>query len=179
MNDPRDIVAFWHAAGPKKWFRGGPGFDLQCETLFADLHIEAASRKLDAWMDTAEGALALVLLLDQIPRNIFRGTAHAFATDPLALALASRAIDAGFDKQVDPMLRIFFYLPFEHSEAMADQDRCCALFKTLGNADLLHWAELHADIIRRFGRFPHRNHVLGRETTADEQVYLDAGGGFT
>lgn len=177
MNDPRDIVAFWHVAGPKKWFRGGSGFDLQCETLFADLHVEAASRKLDAWMDTAEGALALVLLLDQIPRNIFRGTAHAYATDPLARAFASRAIDAGFDKQVDAELRFFFYLPFEHSESMADQERAVALHATLPSGDD-SWARQHLDVIAKFGRFPHRNRALGRENTPAEQAWLDAGGGF-
>ena len=178
MNDPRDIVAFWHVAGPKKWFRGGPGFDLQCETLFADLHVEAASRKLDGWMDTAEGALALVLLLDQIPRNIFRGTAHAYATDALALALASRAIDAGFDKQVDPALRFFFYLPFEHSEDPDDQAFAVQLHRGLPLDVTDEWAVQHCDVIRRFGRFPHRNAALGRTSTAEELEYLKAGGGF-
>jgi uncharacterized protein (DUF924 family) len=178
MNDPSDIVAFWHAAGPKKWFGGGAGFDLQCEQLFAEAHVDAASRKLDAWMDNAEGALALVLLLDQIPRNIYRGTAHMFATDPLAHAFASRAVDAGFDTQVDPALRIFFYLPFEHSEAPADQARSLALHATLPKGDDGGWARKHADVIERFGRFPHRNRMLGRQNTPEEQAWLDAGGGF-
>jgi uncharacterized protein (DUF924 family) len=107
---------------------------------------------------------------------MFRGSARAFAADAMARAVADRALERGLDQQVDPGERQFFYLPFEHSESPADQERCCALFRALGDAELLKWAELHADIIRRFGRFPHRNAALGRATTADEQAFLDAGG---
>src|SRR5690606_31344158 len=114
--------------------------------------------------------------LDQIPRNVFRGSGHAFATDPLALHVARRALGAGFDARVDATLRFFFYLPFEHSEAIADQDRAVELFTALGKADLLGYAHAHRNVIARFGRFPHRNAALGRDNTADEQAWLDAGG---
>jgi uncharacterized protein (DUF924 family) len=117
-----------------------------------------------------------VLLLDQIPRNIFRGSAHAFATDPLALAAAERAIDAGHDRAVDPALRLFFYLPFEHAEDIAQQARGVALTEALGNAEYTRYAILHRDIIARFGRFPHRNACLGRSSTAQELAFLAEGG---
>ena len=129
-------------------------------------------------MQAADSALALVVLLDQIPRNIFRGSGHAFATDPLALLHANHAIAAGFDAQVDPALQMFFYLPFEHSEVLADQQRAVALFTALDNPDLLGYAVAHRDVIAQFGRFPHRNAALGRTNTPDEQAWLDAGGGF-
>ena len=176
MSDPREIVAFWKQAGPMKWFRGGAAFDRECDVGFRELHFAAAARKHDDLMGDAEGALALMLLLDQIPRNIFRGTAHMFATDALARMFASQAIDAGFDTQVDRMLRNFFYLPFEHSEDPADQARSVALHVAIGDEG--GWAQKHADVIATFGRFPHRNRALGRENTAAEQAWLDAGGGF-
>jgi uncharacterized protein (DUF924 family) len=131
---------------------------------------------LTEWEQSAPGALALLILLDQFPRNMFRGTARMFASDPLARAIAAGAIVRGFDAAVDTDMRGFFYLPFEHSEDPADQTRSVAFFKAADDADGLKWAELHADIIRRFGRFPHRNAVLGRETTAEEQAFLDSGG---
>lgn len=175
---PRDLLDFWRDAGMAKWFRGGDAFDAECRTRWLDAHFAAGRREFESWMDDADGALALVLLLDQIPRNVFRNSGHAFATDPLALHYANRAIDAGHDAKIDPSLRFFFYLPFEHSEAIADQDRAVALFAALGNADLLGYANAHRDVIVRFGRFPHRNAALGRENTAEEQAWLDAGGGF-
>jgi uncharacterized protein (DUF924 family) len=139
-------------------------------------HEAAAAGRLSAWESTAEGTLALLILLDQFPRNMFRDSARAFATGPLARSIAAGALVRGFDAQVPADMRSFFYLPFEHSEDMADQERALALYKAAGNADNLKWAELHADIIRRFGRFPHRNAVLGRVTTAEEQAFLDGGG---
>ena len=117
-------------------------------------------------------------LLDQVPRNVFRDSAHAYATDPLARDYARRAIEAGFDTAADPALRIFFYMPFEHSEAMADQDHAVALIEALGDATYLKYAEAHRDVIRRFSRFPHRNRALARANTTEEQAWLDAGGGF-
>jgi uncharacterized protein (DUF924 family) len=171
-----DVLAFWRAAGEKKWFAKNDAFDADIKSRFLDTYEAAAAGKLSDWEATPESALALTLVLDQFPRNMFRRDARAFAADATARAVADRALARGFDRQVADELRMFFYLPFEHSETMADQDRCCALFKTLGNADLLHWAELHADIIRRFGRFPHRNAVLGRTTTPDEKTYLDNDG---
>lgn len=174
----REVVAFWRDAGAGKWFNGGAGFDAECRTRFLDAHFEAARRGLDGWMGDAEGALALVLLLDQIPRNVFRGSAHAFATDGLAREVARNAIAAGFDRQVDPALRLFFYMPFEHSEDMADQDRAVQLFTAMGDAGYLDYARRHRDAIARFGRFPHRNAALGRASTPEEQAWLKAGGGF-
>lgn len=161
-----------------KWFRGGDAFDAECRERFLEAHMAAARRECEAWMGEADGALALVLLLDQIPRNVFRGSAHAFATDPLARHYATRAIDAGFDAQVDPALRFFFFMPFEHSEAMADQDRAIELFAVLGDDNLLGYAKAHRDVIAKFGRFPHRNAALGRVNTPAEQAWLEAGGGF-
>ena len=172
------LLAFWREAGMGKWFRGGAAFDEECRARWQDAHFAAARRECDDWMADADGALALVLLLDQIPRNIFRGSGHAFATDPLALHLATRAVDAGFDTQVEPALRFFFYLPFEHSETMPDQQRAVDLFTALGDAGLLGYAVAHRDVIARFGRFPHRNAALGRIDTPDEQAWLAAGGGF-
>ena len=172
------LLAFWRDAGMGKWFRGGDAFDIECRERWQHAHFAAARREYEHWMGDADGALALLLLLDQVPRNIFRGSGHAFATDPLALHYAGRALDAGFDTQVDRTLRLFFYLPFEHSEAIADQDRAVALFTSLGDADLLGYANAHRDVIARFGRFPHRNHALGRVNTPEEQAWLDAGGGF-
>lgn len=171
-----DIVAFWREAGPDRWFNKDTDFDAEIRRRFLATHEAAAAGQLTAWEATAEGSLALLILLDQFPRNMFRGSARAFATDPLARAVAAGALLRGFDAQVPADLRTFFYLPFEHSEDMADQERCIALYKAAGDADNLKWAELHADIIRRFGRFPHRNAVLGRATTPEEQKFLDEGG---
>ena len=168
-----DFIAFWQEAGPPKWFKKSPEFDAEIRTRFEALHHAAARRELDGWADTAEGSLALLLLLDQFPRNMFRASAHAFATDPLARMFAERALAAGFARQVAPELRNFFHLPFEHSEALADHDRAVALAV---DADALKWAEIHRHIIVRFGRFPHRNAALGRATTPEEQAFLDSGG---
>lgn len=174
----RDIVDFWRDAGPAKWFARDEAFDTGLRARFLDEHFAAARREREAALADADGALALILLLDQVPRNVFRDSAHAFATDPLVREYARRALDAGFDTRVDPALRIFFYMPFEHSEAMADQDRAVALCEALGDATYLKYAEAHRDVIRRFGRFPHRNRALARVNTAEEQAWLDAGGGF-
>lgn len=168
------VVDFWRAAGAQKWFAKDDDFDRDFRARFLDAHMAAARRELDHWLDEAEGALALLILLDQFPRNTFRGTAHMFATDPLALAFARDAVARGHDTATDAALRVFFYLPFEHSEALADQDRSVALCEGLG--EYARYAVIHRDVIARFGRFPHRNAVLGRETTAEEQAFLDAGG---
>ena len=177
---PADVVGFWRDAGNAKWFGGGEAFDAECAARFHDLHFAAARRELDAWRGSAEGALALLVLLDQVPRNLFRGSGHAFATDPLALQVAGLALDAGHDAAFadEPGLRGFFYLPFEHSEAIADQDRSVALFTALGDPEYLEYAHAHREVIVRFGRYPHRNAALGRVNTPDEQAWLDAGGGF-
>jgi uncharacterized protein (DUF924 family) len=172
------VVAFWREAGPGRWFRGGDAFDAECRARLGGAHHAAARRELDGWMSAADGALALLLLLDQIPRNIFRGSAHAFATDGLARHFARLALDAGHDAAFEPALRAFFYLPFEHSESPADQARSVALFEALGDANYRDYAVAHRDVIARFGRFPHRNAALGRDSTPGEQAWLEAGGGF-
>lgn len=173
-----DVIAFWRDAGPDRWFKKDAAFDEEIRSRFLPTHEAAAAGRLTAWEAAADGALALLILLDQLPRNMFRDSARAFATDPLARAIAAGALLRGFDAQVPADMRTFFYLPFEHSEDIADQERCLALYKAAGDADNLKWAELHADIVRRFGRFPHRNAVLGRATTPEEQAFLD-GGGFS
>jgi uncharacterized protein (DUF924 family) len=168
-----DVVAFWRAAGPDAWFKKDATFDDEIRRRFLKTHEAAAAGRLSDWEHSADGALALLFLLDQFPRNMFRGQARMFASDPLARAIAAGAIVRGFDAQVDKEMRGFFYLPFEHSEDPADQARGVAFYKAIGDADGLKWAEVHADIIRRFGRFPHRNAALGRTTTPEEQAFLD------
>ena len=175
---PADVVTFWAKAGPKAWFSKSAAFDAEIRERFEALHHAAARGELDGWAETAEGALALLLLLDQFPRNMFRGSPHAFATDPLARKVARLAVDRGFDRQAAPELRQFFYLPFEHSEHPEDQDQGVALCAESGDADLVKWAGIHRDIITRFGRFPHRNASLGRTSSEEEQAFLK-GGGFS
>ncbi len=172
---PAAIIAFWHDAGPDRWFEKDAAFDDEIKRRFLAAHEAAAAGKLTDWEENAEGALALLLLLDQFPRNMFRGEVRAFITDPLARAVASRAILNGFDGAF-PDMRGFFYLPFVHSESLADQERGVTLYKAAGDEHGMKWAEVHADIIRRFGRFPHRNAVLGRVTTPEERRFLDDGG---
>lgn len=171
-----DVVRFWKEAGPKAWFKADPDFDDRFRRRFETLHFEASRREREAWMQTPEGALALMILLDQFPRNAFRGSAHAYATDGLALHYAERALTGGLDARVDPELRFFLHLPFEHAEDPAHQDRSVELMGD--DPDLGPWAHGHRDAIRRFGRFPHRNRELGRINTPEEQAYLDAGGGY-
>jgi uncharacterized protein (DUF924 family) len=177
---PLDIIGFWRSAGPRKWFAKDAAFDAMIALKFEQTHYRAAQRRYDHWMETPDGALALVILLDQFPRNLYRNTAHAFATDPLARMFARAAIAAGHDQATDPVMRLFFYLPFEHSEALEDQEFCVELCAALqgdgGDPRTMASALEHRDIIARFGRFPHRNPQLGRETTADEQAFLEEGG---
>jgi uncharacterized protein (DUF924 family) len=174
-DDAAALIAFWTEAGPARWFKKDDAFDQAFRDRFLALHEAAARGELAHWSDTAEGALALVLLLDQFPRNAFRGTARMYATDARARAVADAAVTRGFDHRVEPSLQAFFYLPFEHSESIADQERSVMHFQRLGGRHL-EFAEQHRDIVRRFGRFPHRNPILGRTTTADEQRFLDEGG---
>ena len=173
-----EVVAFWRDAGMAKWFGGGAAFDAQCREVLGEAHMAAARGELEAWLGDPEGALALLLLLDQIPRNIFRDSAHSWATDGLARHYANRAIEAGHDQAFDVGLRAFFYLPFEHSEDLADQERSVALFEAADDKTFMSYAIGHREAIRKFGRFPHRNAALGRVNTAEEQAWLDAGGGW-
>ena len=169
------VVAFWRDAGPGMWFAKDPAFDARFRDRFRVLHEAVARGEHRDWAATPEGALALVLLVDQYPRNSFRGTARMYATDALARELTTAAIAAGHDRRVEPALQTFFYLPYAHSEDLADQDRAVELVKRLGEPHLSH-AIHHRDIIKRFGRFPHRNPILGRAMMPDEQQYLDEGG---
>lgn len=175
MSTPQAVIDFWQQAGPKRWFAKDDAFDATFRDTFHATHLQAARRELESWLDSAEGALALLILLDQYPRNAFRGTAHMFATDPLARLYAQRMVDAGLDRQVEPALRAFCYLPFEHSEDPKDQQRSLTLNQQL-DANTYRWAKQHAQIIERFGRFPHRNAVLARDTTDEERAFLDKGG---
>ncbi|CAN7359503.1 DUF924 family protein [Variovorax paradoxus] len=171
----RDIVGFWRQAGPKRWFAKNETFDAQFRERFLAAHEAAARGELDHWAQGAEGALALLVLLDQFPRNTWRGNARMLATDAKALAIARQAIEAGLDLKTDEELRRFFYLPFMHSESLDDQQRSVELNAAL-DANTQRFAVLHRDIIARFGRFPHRNKLLGRTSSAEEQRFLDEGG---
>jgi uncharacterized protein (DUF924 family) len=173
---PESVVAFWLEAGPKKWFTKDDAFDAEIRGRFLPTYEAAAERRLASWEATADGALALTIVLDQFSRNMFRGSARTFAADALARAVAGRAIARGFDTQLGLPKQSFFYLPFMHAENLADQQRCVDLARQADDANTLKFAEQHADIIRRFGRFPHRNALLGRATTAEEQAFLDSGG---
>lgn len=172
---PSDVVAFWSEAGPSRWFAKDEAFDRHFRETFIQAHQAACRGDLDGWQRTPGGALALILLLDQFPRNAFRGTPHMYVSDAKALVVAACAIAAGHDRHIDADLRLFLYLPFAHSEALADQQRSVSLCRDLDEKSLAH-AEGHRDIVKRFGRFPHRNLILGRATTDEEQRFLDQGG---
>ncbi len=173
-----EVLDFWVAAGPDRWFAKDEAFDEACRRRFLLTHEAAARGDLNEWELSPKGALALCLLLDQFPRNMFRGTRRAYQTDPVAVLVADRAIERRHDEAVAPELRRFFYLPFMHSEELADQERSVALNEALGDADSIKWARHHRDIIAKFGRFPHRNAILGRESTAEEQALLAEEGAF-
>ncbi len=176
MGDALRVIKFWTDAGPKFWFAKDNEFDRQMSQKFRELHTRAAGGELDDWVNDPERALALILVLDQFSRNLFRDDAGAFAQDAAALKIANHSLEKGFDGQVDAQLRQFFYMPFMHSESIDDQQRCVELFEAKGGADSIKFAIIHRDIIARFGRFPHRNRVLGRTTSPEEQAFLDDGG---
>ena len=168
-----DLLAFWfEPGGERRWFEADPAFDAQLRQRFTDLVLQAASGELAASVGEPRGALALCLALDQLPRNIWRRTPRAFAYDRLARNAASAALEAGHDRALAAQERLFVYLPFQHSEDLADQERSVRLFAELGDAELLDYAVRHRDIIARFGRFPHRNAILGRASTAEEIAFL-------
>ena len=173
---PDDVLAFWRAAGRDKWFERDDRLDAQIRSRFLATYEAAAAGRLDDRQSTPAGTLALLILLDQLPRNMFRDSARAFATDPLARAVAERAVARGLHRQMPSGERMFFQLPFEHSENLADQERSLALSREINGGKADSYAEGHADIIRRFGRFPHRNAALGRLTTPQEQAFLEGGG---
>lgn len=165
----QDVLDFWFGHfGPKQWFGGGPEVDAEVRERFEPLWQSLRHEKALFFATSPSDALAAVILFDQFPRNIFRHEADAFATDGLALDISKAAIEAGFDVDMSKEQRQFLYLPFEHSENLADQDMSVELFDALGDPEILRYAILHRDLIRRFGRFPHRNEVLGRETRPEE-----------
>lgn len=170
-----ELIFFWREAGYEKWFKKDAAFDAEFRSRFLDDHFAAARRERDRWTETADGTLALLLLLDQLPRNCFRGSGHMYATDPLAQHFTLRALDKGFDQKVEKELRLFFYLPLSHAENLPLQERAVELNRALGEETLKHAID-HRDIVKRFGRFPHRNPMLGRMTTPEEQKFLDKGG---
>lgn len=172
-----EVLDFWVEAGPKAWFKSDPALDATIDARFGATCAAAADGTLDHWAATPEGALSLIIVLDQFRRNIHRNSPEAFAADPHARALAEAAIANGFDRQVPDQLRFFFYMPLEHAEDLAAQRRCVELVAALGNENLLKYAKTHHDVVARFGRFPHRNQVLGRRSTPEEQRFL-ADGGF-
>jgi uncharacterized protein (DUF924 family) len=169
------VVEFWKAAGPKAWFAKNDELDRRFRERFAALYERAARCELDSWMEDAESALALILLLDQYPRNSFRGTPRMYATDALGVHYAARAVERGYDRAVDEALQFFFYLPFGHAESSLEQERCVALHQRFG-PEILDHAIGHRDIVRRFGRFPHRNPILGRPSSEAELEFLKQGG---
>lgn len=184
QNLTRDVIGFWFGAPPANeardfWFNGGPAVDEDIRARFLAVHQALRDAGVPE-SGTAEDFLARILVLDQFPRNMFRATPDAFGTDPLARAHAARAIARGLHLEVPaPHIRVFFYLPFEHSEALADQDRCVQLCENMGHEPYTKYALAHRDVIQRFGRFPHRNKFLGRVSTADEEEYLQKpGAGF-
>ena len=165
----RDVLTSWfEEVGPDRWWRGGDAIDQLCRDRFADLY--AAKRQLppEHFLADPLTALAAVILFDQLPRNMFRGHADQFMTDGLALAIAKGAVDRGYDRDLTKDEKTFLYMPFEHSEVLADQQRSLALFTALGDDYLLGFAHKHYDVIKRFGRFPHRNPMLGRQPRPDE-----------
>jgi uncharacterized protein (DUF924 family) len=175
---PADILAFWRDAGPERWYKRDDAFDADVRARFLDLWQRAAGGELSSWEATDDGALALVIVLDQFPRNMFRGDVRTWSSDPLAREVADRSIARGADQRIEATLLEFLYMPFMHSEHLPDQLRCVELFRKAGNTKNLKYAEDHAGIVGRFGRFPHRNRILGRATTPKEQAFLD-GGGFS
>lgn len=171
-----EVVEFWRDAGPEKWFAKSDAFDAEFRQRFLALHEQAAAGKLDHWLrESPYSALALMLLLDQFPRNCFRGTTRVYETDPQARKAARTAIEAGYDLLVEQPMRVFMYLPFAHSETIEDQRLSLEKARPLGPEVMKH-AQGHHDIVERFGRFPHRNAIFGRETTPEEQKFLDDGG---
>ena len=171
---PDAVLHFWfHELSPLQWFRGGVPVDNAIKARFGAAVELAAAGAYDHWAETADGALALLLLLDQFPRNLYRDSAQAFAQDAKARAVCKAALDAGFDQALPEKRRGFVYLPLEHSEDLADQEHSVELFDALGDETMADYARRHLAVIARFGRFPHRNPVLGRQSTQEEQDYLE------
>ena len=177
MQGIREVIDFWFSERAReRWFAPSPEFDQTVRKRFAELFARAATGELRDWANSAEGSLALCILLDQFPRNMFRGDARAFGTDDKALRVAEHALAQGYDHGLEPEQKQFLYLPFMHSETLSNQLRALALFEQAKLPTGRRYAEEHVQIIRRFGRFPHRNELLGRISTEDEIRYLKEGG---
>ncbi len=180
MNRIDEIITFWFgedvSASRKEWFAKSAAFDAEVSSRFRADYDAAILGQLDNWRTSARGSLAFILLTDQFPRNMFRGERAAFASDPLALAAAIDAVGNKLDRELPPLQRAFLYLPFEHSENLADQDCAVELFETMraepGMPSMIDYAHRHRSVIARFGRFPHRNKILGRASTPDEEMFL-------
>lgn len=175
MTTPEEVLGFWF--GPQareRWFKSTPAFDAEVRARFEAAWQAAAEGRLEHWAQTPAGAVALVIVLDQFPLNMYRDRAESFATEARARAVSERALDAGFDRELPDAQKAFLYMPFMHSEDAADQARSVALYEAAGLEHNLKWARHHRDLIARFGRFPHRNAILGRESTPAEREYLDS-----
>lgn len=176
---PQSLNDFWFDPEHEKlWFRSTVQFDQQILAQFETLWLAARSGQLSHWAQTAEGALALVILLDQMPLNMYRGQPASFATEKLSLAVAGSAVSRHLDQQLPDKGKAFLYMPFMHSEDLADQDRSVEFYEAAGMSDNLRFARHHRDIVRRFGRFPHRNAILGRRSTPEEDAWLASGKAF-
>lgn len=176
---PCDILAFWYGSEmAARWFASTPTLDATILARFESVWVQAAAGQFDVWQDTPEGCLALCIVLDQFPLNMFRGQARSFATEQQAVAVTNHAIRRGFDRLLAQNQLTFLYMPLMHSEHLTDQDESVRLFTSAGLEHEARFAGHHREIIRRFGRFPHRNQPLGRESTAAERVYLDSAEAF-
>jgi len=174
-----EVLKYWFSpASAKRWFRPSSAFDDELRQRFADTVQAALSGELDSWSDSPSGALALVLLLDQLPLNIYRGLPESFSGEARAREIAAMAIERGWDSEMETRQKAFLYLPFMHSESLADQERGVELYRQAEMADNLRWAEHHRGIVQRFGRFPHRNAILGRTSTEEELAWLASGKAF-
>jgi len=176
---PQSVVEFWFSDRVRPlWFQSTPEFDAELRDRFEPVWQQAAADKLDSWAETPEGALALVIVLDQVPLNIYRGDALCFSTEAKSREIANLAIERDLAADLTDEQKAFLYMPFMHSEALADQDKSVTLFEAAGLAENLKFAKHHRDIVRRFGRFPHRNKILGRPSTEAEQAYLESDEAF-
>ena len=175
-----DVLTFWFSERVKPlWFNSTQEFDDELSEKYLETCQAALNGQLSAWEETPQGALALILCLDQFPLNMFRNQPESFAGEALSRQVAARAIEKGFDQSLDDTQKAFMYMPYMHSEDMADQDKVLELFSNAGLGDNLKWAKHHREIVVRFGRFPHRNAILGRESTPEEIAYLQSDGAFS
>ena len=180
MAEAQEVLAFWFAERVRKrWFDSTPELDAEIRSRFQSLWERAAQGALEDWAGQPEGALALAIVLDQLPLNMFRGDARSFATERAAVGLAHEAVRRGLDRALEPERRVFLYMPLMHSEDLADQDESVRLFESGGLEDNARFARHHRELVRRFGRFPHRNAILGRESTPEELAYLASDEAFT